>query len=293
MFILFIFLFYKVSADCDFKTVLASEVYSLSDFEKRIYSSKEPVRIRGQLSRLPPDWPWPMEYAKDSEESFKEFLAEHGDENTSGGEIPYEDTYKDATTDYTISHFFKKRNIPQLVFDDDLIYNDSKLRYLLFMVPESLRPPNEHHLNNMQLSFGPTGSGTPLHAHVTAYNSLIFGLKKWYFIPPGTPGLLEGASDQKKYCFKKDNDIGFGGWCSFSRLDHVQKWLNSSSYKNISSYVSNCIQHPEETIFLPNGWAHATLNLEPTLAIAQEFCLDGSVTCHVMNNPISNGVYIP
>lgn len=290
MFLFFLFLLWKVRADCDFKTVLASEVYSLSDFKKRIYSSKEPIRIRGRLSSLPPDWPWPLKYAKDSEESFKEFLAEHGDVNTSGGEIPYEDTYKDGSIDYTISHFFKKRNISHLVFDDNVIYKDSKLRYLLLMMPDLLRHPNEHFLNNMQLSFGPPGSGTPLHAHIAAYNSLIFGLKKWYLIPPGTPGLLEGASEKKKICFKKDIESGFGGWCSFSRLDHILKWLNSSSYKNISHYVSNCIQHPEETIFLPNGWGHATINLEPTLAIAQEFAISGSETWYNMDNPVS---YVP
>lgn len=103
---------------------------------------------------------------------------------------------------------------------------------------------------------------------------------------------MEGASEKKRFCFQKDTKTGFGGWCSFSRLDHVQKWFNTSSYKNISAYVSNCIQHPEETIFLPNGWGHATLNLEPTLAIAQEFCLAGSVTCDNMNKPISNGIYM-
>ena len=116
------------------------------------------------------------------------------------------------------------------------------------------------------------------------------GIKKWYLIPPGTPGLLEGASEKKKICFKKDIESGFGGWCSFSRLDHILKWLNSSSYKNISHYVSNCIQHPEETIFLPNGWGHATINLEPTLAIAQEFAISGSETWYNMDKPVS---YVP
>ena len=62
-----------------------------------------------------------------------------------------------------------------------------------------------------------------------------------------------------------------------SRLDHVQEWLRSPAYTRHADTgaFSTCVQHKGDTMFVPVGWAHATLNLVDTLAVAQEFCLGG------------------
>lgn len=37
---------------------------------------------------------------------------------------------------------------------------------------------------NMQWALGTAGSGAPVHFHNTAWNSLLYGRKHWYLLPP-------------------------------------------------------------------------------------------------------------
>ena len=114
-------------------------------------------------------------------------------------------------------------------------------------------------LGKAQLSFGDTGSGTPLHSHAAAFNYLLFGKKQWYLVPPAH--------------MKNRNS---------TKPEHVQAWLQDpeayAAYK-AEGVLTECIQRPGELLFLPRGWGHATLNKKPTLAIANEFCACSGTCC--------------
>ena len=60
---------------------------------------------------------------------------------------------------------------------------------------------------------------------------------------------------------------------SGSRL-HPLLLLNTSGFRQHrdQGFVYEFVQEAGDLLALPNGWSHATLNLEETLCVAQEYC---------------------
>ncbi|GAX73493.1 hypothetical protein CEUSTIGMA_g945.t1 [Chlamydomonas eustigma] len=102
---------------------------------------------------------------------------------------------------------------------------------------------------------GPARSGATWHVdpHLTsAWNALIHGRKRWALYPPHItpPGV--------------DPD-------SYDTLTSLQ-WL-LEVYPTLPSHLKplEFIQEPGEVVFVPGGWWHCILNLEPSVAITQNF----------------------
>jgi JmjC domain, hydroxylase len=98
----------------------------------------------------------------------------------------------------------------------------------------------------VQLAIGPKGSGAPPHYHKAAVNTLFYGHKKWFLFPP------------------KD-----AIYSSSSSASWVNRGLAESRLAGRTIY--ECEQRPGEVLFIPDFWGHATLNLEPSVAVASEF----------------------
>ncbi|XP_017635192.1 arginine-specific demethylase JMJ20 [Gossypium arboreum] len=99
---------------------------------------------------------------------------------------------------------------------------------------------------------GAKGSWTPLHADVFrsySWSANVCGKKKWLFLPPQQFNLLFDRN-MKNTVYNIFDDISETEFPGFKKAI----WLE-------------CIQEPNEIIFVPSGWYHQVHNLEDTISI--------------------------
>jgi len=154
----------------------------------------------------------------------------------------------------------KHRNddIPLFIFDSTFANEGKKMRELLdeYTIPswfdedlfgcleERERP------NFRWLIMSTVGAGTSLHVdpvHTSAWNTLISGKKRWVMFPPET--------------FKSEMDFNSG-------VRGAEWFMDEYSTYDDLKHV-DIIQNRGDTIFLPSGWWHVTVNLEDSIAITQ------------------------
>ena len=82
------------------------------------------------------------------------------------------------------------------------------------------------------------------HAHFAAWNAVVWGRKRWLLMPPGAY---------------------FG--VTVNRNMTMLNWVESSLE---TMKPLDCIQEPGSILFVPEGWSHATINLDDTVGIAVE-----------------------
>lgn len=88
---------------------------------------------------------------------------------------------------------------------------------------------------------------------------MLKGVKLWVLFPPHTEKRFVKALDVIQ---KGEDDEAINYF-----VDYIPRL--------ISRYPSSCremkifYQYPGETVFVPGGWWHAVLNLEPSIAITQ------------------------
>jgi histone arginine demethylase JMJD6 len=170
---------------------------------------------------------------------------------------------------------------------------------LFRLVGEDKRPPYRWFL------IGPVRSGTTCHIDplgTSAWNTLLYGRKRWILFPPGTskelvkgraPGIrLKGEDDEPVVC-----DVLPPLPCCLSRslvcqdyfvnmvprikstgvsgvIEFVQEPGLGRPYRNCLSFLFGMVfgWSAGETVFVPGGWWHAVLNIEDTVAVTQNFC---------------------
>ncbi|XVF36680.1 hypothetical protein REPUB_Repub19eG0078100 [Reevesia pubescens] len=140
----------------------------------------------------------------------------------------------------------KDYNVPQIFQEDlfDVLDRDS-------------RPPFRW------LIIGPERSGASWHvdpALTSAWNTLLCGRKRWALYPPGRVplGVTVHVNDE-------DGDV------NIDTPSSLQWWLDFYPLLADEDKPIECTQLPGETIFVPSGWWHCVLNLEPTIAVTQNF----------------------
>lgn len=97
------------------------------------------------------------------------------------------------------------------------------------------------------LTLGGPQAGTQFHVHGPAFLLLLAGRKRWYLHRPGHfPNISAKALR-----------LGMAAW-----EERVLPKLSSATAP------TTCVQLPGETIFVPDSWAHATINLDETVGVA-------------------------
>mmetsp|Transcript_16680 Transcript_16680/g.38503 ORF Transcript_16680/g.38503 Transcript_16680/m.38503 type:complete len:432 (-) Transcript_16680:306-1601(-) len=137
---------------------------------------------------------------------------------------------------------------------------------LFRLISESRRPPYRWWL------LGPKRSGTCVHIDplaTSAWNTLIVGQKRWVLFPPHvSKSIVKGSG-----LVRNDEDDEAVHYFSFI-LPRIKR--KASMLKGIPKYKDFCCfeftQNAGETIYVPNGWWHAVLNLTDTVAVTQNFC---------------------
>jgi len=108
---------------------------------------------------------------------------------------------------------------------------------------------------------GPARSGTGMHIDplwTNAWVTVLQGMKRWMLFPPSCPG--EGIG-----MVKGQQQIPSSIWFR-DYYDTVTSGSWPLEWKPIE-----VLQRPGETVFVPNGWAHAVLNLELTVAVTHNY----------------------
>ena len=137
---------------------------------------------------------------------------------------------------------------------------------LFSLVGESRRPPYRWWL------IGPERSGTCVHIDplaTSAWNTLLVGKKRWVLFPPHVPksvvkgkGLVRDDED--------DEAIHYFMYILPRIKRKAQSLRHAEQYENFACYEFT--QNEGETVYVPNGWWHAVLNLGDSVAITQNFC---------------------
>ena len=160
-------------------------------------------------------------------------------------------------------------------FDDDKYANQLLRDYrvpsyfsddLFRLISESRRPPYRWWL------LGPKRSGTCVHVDplgTSAWNTLIVGKKRWILYPPHvSKSIVKGSG-----LVHNDEDDEAVHYFSFivPRIKRKASMMNGiPKYKDFCCFEFT--QHAGETVYVPNGWWHAVLNLTDTVAVTQNFC---------------------
>lgn len=137
---------------------------------------------------------------------------------------------------------------------------------LFHLVGEKRRPPYRWFL------VGPERSGTCVHIDplaTSAWNTLLVGRKRWVLFPPHVPKSIVKGS---KHVYKGEDDEAIHYFTKI--LPRIKKAAVESGgkdkYESFECYEFT--QYENETVFIPNGWWHAVLNLTDTVGITQNFC---------------------
>jgi len=158
---------------------------------------------------------------------------------------------------------------PLYVFDEDVIARVAQMREdyaipeflwqdLFVLLGKHLRP------SYRWLLLGPERSGSGFHFDphgTTAWNALLVGRKRWALYPPGRvpPGVkVEADDDGFVYSFEAPDPLS---WLRdvLPRLAQHERPIEFT-------------QQAGELVFVPSGWWHQVLNLEPTVSVTQNLC---------------------
>ena len=154
---------------------------------------------------------------------------------------------------------------PLAVYDSQLIGDDRACLLRAYEVPTCFASPDlfeelgeEERPPYRWLLMGPARSGTGLHIDpmgTHAWVTVVEGLKRWVLFPYGT--------DQQSIGMR-ETQIPSALWFS--------EW-----YDRAMEAVPDAIevlQRPGETVYVPAGWPHLVLNLEPTVAITHNYATE-------------------
>jgi hypothetical protein len=92
---------------------------------------------------------------------------------------------------------------------------------------------------------GQEGTGIPFHQHYGAFIEVLFGRKRWSLYPPSASPRFSPSQSHS-------------GW-----IRHILPTLTKSDKESLQE----CVQHANETMYVPQDWHHAVLNLGETVAI--------------------------
>lgn len=136
------------------------------------------------------------------------------------------------------------------------------------------------------LIMGPGRSGSTFHKDpngTSAWNACVIGKKKWILLPPhAMPPGVHASSD------------GADVTAPVSLVEWFLNFYNRMSDLGVTPV--ECIQRPGDVVFVPCGWWHCVLNLEPSVAITQNYVSEVNlqrVLAAIRNPDLVSGVPRP
>mmetsp|Transcript_19658 Transcript_19658/g.28897 ORF Transcript_19658/g.28897 Transcript_19658/m.28897 type:complete len:449 (-) Transcript_19658:331-1677(-) len=266
--------------DCDIPLVAETLDLPVQDFIDKMERKSLPSIIRGIPNAN--SWPavekWKLDtIASDPDLAERYFKVGEDDDGKSvklklRHFMRYTRDTKDDSPLYIFDSAFDEDRVAKKLLDHYTVpsyFNED----LFHLVGERRRPPYRWFL------VGPKRSGTTVHIDplgTSAWNTLISGKKRWVLFPPGTArGIVKGRGLIRKH--EDDEAIHYFTTIlprikkrALEERDLVGKDRHDSDWNNFKCYEFT--QTAGETVFIPNGWWHAVLNLTDTVGITQNFC---------------------
>jgi hypothetical protein len=212
-----------------------------------------PVLIEGGASHLPAMGRW------STPEKFAGVL---GDLELSAGHVPYTSAYGEGGAKLlTLPQFAaleKPKSGPQpYVFGVTAGVQRPELHNDMELCPPVLRDAHIAYVRQPQLGIGFRNSGAPMHTHLHAFNALFAGVKRWWLAPPSS---------------------------AFWSFEPMADWHKSKMCTDLIELgqISEVTQRAGDLLFVPPGWAHATLLADGEgggygVGIGQEFIPNSSI----------------
>ena len=128
--------------------------------------------------------------------------------------------------------------------------------------------------DNAWLLIGAANSASKWHVDpnaTNAWNGVVSGAKRWLLLPPhlGPPPGVEVSSD------------GF----AVKQPLHLRDWFASFYQETVRQHgpsgsrgLVECTCRSGEIVFIPRGWWHCVLNVEPTIAVTQNYAAESSLS---------------
>ena len=119
---------------------------------------------------------------------------------------------------------------------------------------------------------GGTDSGVSFHFHGPGFAEIIHGAKQWFFFPPSLKQLVNRLFNIENMTTKTWYD------CYYHLLHHIENQdlevpmnncpfnitsIDAKELLELQENLYECIIYPNELLFFPSDWMHATLNLNP------------------------------
>lgn len=202
------------------------------EFMERYAAFGAPVIIEG-LGR---DWPAQDRWRKDK------FLQNYGET-----EVSFLQSGKSLSVGSYVARFNDASYDGNYLFDLGVLISTTLNTRADYWIPEWFDEEYWSPADHVQHFYlGPKGSGVDFHSHPSAVNVLVYGVKKWYFLPPEYNWL-------RSYPVLRDITT-----------------LESEIVPNLPVRPIEAVQRAGETVFVPPGWVHAVVNLTPTIGVAFE-----------------------
>lgn len=224
-----------------------------ADLFEQFYHTKRPLVVRGAAFK------WDFRSKWTSEKMLKKF----GKRKVDYGAVPYssffngtlergplERAVSGARGDYYI---FTAADANELV-EDVLEFGKAPLPLPTLFQDSNLAADPKI----LQFYLGGPSTGAPVHFHDDAWNALAFGRKRWFLWEPDSA------------FYRKDATME---WATH----HLEKHCNTCKLSIVERAGAEhpCpiefVQYPGDVVYVPRGFAHATLNIQTSIGFAVEF----------------------
>jgi len=127
-----------------------------------------------------------------------------------------------------------------------ILFGDTEITELESLLQTYVQPQYFDTLD-ASLSWGIAGSGTgvPFHRHGAVFNEVIYGYKRWFLYPPDVEPHFDGKQ---------------------TTLHWLKSFYSSPTFS--PEFLQECVLGPNEVLYVPDDWWHATLNVGQTVNIA-------------------------
>lgn len=231
---------------------------SYEEFVKEYLIPNKPVVISGHMDKWPAASEWTVE----------KLSQKYGAIRFKTDEVDAEShKFKMRFTDYVQYMLENQDEDPIYMFDPCF---DERAPKMLkdYRIPEYFQEDffaalGEDRPDFMWLVLGPSRSGSPFHVDpykTSAWNAVFQGRKRWALYPPDV--------DPPGVPVEDDSEDGI----DYDAPEPIKYFVEEYSRLKPSQLPMEIIQEPGEFIYVPSGWWHMVLNLEPCVAVTQNFC---------------------
>ena len=253
---------------CDLPVVELGELEGEEGEEKAYVGAGAPILIRGGMG----NWPDSSAFSLDS------LVETHG-----GEDVSVKDPRRKGVVNLSAYAEYMEENSdadPAYVFDGHLLENHADSLGTAYARPPGLEMnlwdgmPPELKPETRWVLLGPARSGTPFHTdpfNTTAWNALVEGHKLWALYPKETyapPGIYgsERPGMDPKLCLPPES---WGGPAMCDTISALEWFVHTAPGLGRGQAPVYCVQHPGDVMFVPEGYWHAVLNLDATVAVTE------------------------